>query len=55
MFANQESNKVLIFRLFKELTEEKNLLGKWGNFLAVQWLGLCTFRAKSPGSVPDQE
>ena len=25
-----------------------------GNSLAVQWLGLCTFTVKGPGSIPDQ-
>ena len=25
-----------------------------GNFLAVQWLGLCTFTAEGTGSIPGQ-
>ena len=25
----------------------------WGNSLSVQWLGLGTFTAEDPGSVPD--
>ena len=27
----------------------------WGNSLVVQWLGLHTFTAKGPGSIPGQE
>ena len=35
---------------YKNASKETNL----GNFLAVQWLGPCTFTAKGSGSVPRQ-
>ena len=28
---------------------------KYGNSLVVQWLGLCTFTAEDPGSIPGRE
>ena len=35
-------------------TDTNQELYNVGNSLGVQWLGLCTFTAKGPGSIPGQ-
>ena len=61
IFAKQISDTELIPKIYKELlqlnskketTQLKN--GQKGNFLVVQWLGLCTYTAEGAGSVPGQ-
>ena len=37
-------------KIFKSLCEQESI--HTGNSLEVQWLGLCAFTAKSPGSNP---
>ena len=43
-------------RALKKKRKIKSMGGKYQreNSLAVQWLGLCTFTAKGPGSIPGQ-